>query len=74
MTNVQWHKFYAAEIAAPPGVLFDLLAVLPNYGRWLPGSRQFGRTTDVDPYPVTFGSRYLDGQPLLNQVDRKRGY
>lgn len=63
MANVQWHKFYAAEIAAPPGVLFDLLADMPNYGRWLPGSQQFGKTTDVDPYPVTLGSRYLDGQP-----------
>jgi hypothetical protein len=48
---------------APADVLFDLLADLPNYGRWLPGSQQFGSTTDVDPYPVTLGSRYLDGQP-----------
>src|ERR1700688_4382354 len=48
---------------APADVLFDLLADLPNYGRWLPGSQQFGSTTDVDPYPVTLGSRYLDGRP-----------
>ena len=63
MTNVQWHKFYAAEIAAPPGVLFDLLADLPNYGRWLPESQQYRTTTDVDPYPVALGSRYRDGKP-----------
>ena len=63
MTNWQWHKFYGASIMAPADVLFDLLADLPNYGRWLPGSQQFGSTTDVDPYPVTLGSRYLDGQP-----------
>jgi hypothetical protein len=43
--------------------LFELLADMPNYGRWLPGSQQFGRTTDVEPYPVQLGSRYHDGKP-----------
>jgi len=32
-------------------------------GRWLPGSGQFGETTDVEPYPVRLGSRYHDGKP-----------
>jgi hypothetical protein len=50
-------------VAAPPGVLFELLADMPNYGRWLRGSQQFGRTTDVEPYPVQLGSRYHDGKP-----------
>ena len=63
MANSQWHQFYAASIAAPAGVLFDLLADLPNYGRWLPESQQYSGTTDVDPYPVTLGSRYHDGKP-----------
>ena len=63
MSASQWHKFYASRVAAPPGVLFELLADMPNYGRWLPGSRQFGRTTDVEPYPVRLGSRYHDGKP-----------
>jgi hypothetical protein len=63
VTNSQWHKFYAASIAAPADALFDLLADLPNYGRWLPASQQFSGTTDVDPYPVTFGTRYHDGKP-----------
>jgi hypothetical protein len=58
-----WHKFYVADIAAPPALLFGLLADMPNYGRWLPGSEQFGRTTDVQPYPVQLGSRYHDGKP-----------
>jgi hypothetical protein len=58
-----WHKLYTADIAAPPALLFGLLADMPNYGRWLPGSTQFGRTNDVQPYPVQLGSRYHDGKP-----------
>jgi len=63
MPNSQWHKLYSSQVAAPPGVLFELLADMPNYGRWLRGSQQFGRTTDVEPYPVQLGSRYHDGKP-----------
>jgi hypothetical protein len=63
MSRSQWHKLYRVTVAAPAAVLFDLLADLPNYGRWLPGSAQFGQTADVAPYPVQLGSRYLDGHP-----------
>jgi hypothetical protein len=63
VSRSQWHKLYSANIAASPELLFTLLADMPNYGRWLPGSDQFGRTTDVDPYPVQLGSRYHDGKP-----------
>jgi uncharacterized protein YndB with AHSA1/START domain len=63
MSNSQWHKLYASTVAAPPEVLFKLLSDMPNYGEWLPGSGQFGRTTDVEPYPVRLGSRYHDGKP-----------
>jgi Polyketide cyclase / dehydrase and lipid transport len=63
MPRSQWHKIYRVDIAAPPGVLFDLIADMPNYGRWLPASQQFGNTTDVEPYPVELGSRYHDGKP-----------
>jgi hypothetical protein len=63
MSRSQWHKFYTARVAAPADVLFDLLADMPTYGRWLPGSDQFGSTTDVEPYPVRLGSRYRDGKP-----------
>ena len=58
-----WHKLYTADIAAPPTLLFELLADMPNYGHWLPRSNAFGRTTDVEPYPVRLGSRYHDGKP-----------
>ncbi len=63
MSKSQWHRFYTSEVAAGPELLFDLLADMPNYGRWLPGSQQFAGTTDVEPYPVRLGSRYRDGRP-----------
>ncbi len=63
MATSQWHKFYSATITAPSETLFGLLSDLPNYGDWLPGSSQFGRTTDVEPYPVRLGTRYHDGKP-----------
>jgi hypothetical protein len=63
MASSQWHKFYASTIDASPELLFRLLSDLPNYGDWLPGSDQYGRTTDVEPYPVRLGSRYHDGKP-----------
>ena len=36
---------------------------MPEYGRWLPGSEAFGRTTLVSPYPVRLGTTYLDAGP-----------
>lgn len=63
MARTQWHKLYAELIAAPADTLFELLADMPNYGRWLPGSDAYGGTTDVEPYPVRLGTRYHDGKP-----------
>jgi hypothetical protein len=63
VTTSHWHKLYRAEIAASPEALFDLLADLRNYGRWLPPSGEYGATTEVEPYPVALGSRYHDGKP-----------
>jgi hypothetical protein len=63
MARSQWHKFYETSIAAPADLLFRLLSDLPNYHDWLPGSEAFGRTTDIEPYPVRRGSQYHDGKP-----------
>ena len=63
MATSQWHKLYSVTVAAPPEPLFKLLSDLPNYGDWLPGSSQYGQTTDVEPYPVRQGTRYHDGKP-----------
>jgi hypothetical protein len=37
---------------------------MPGYVRSLHGSQQFGKTTDVEPYPVQPGSHYCDGKPV----------
>jgi hypothetical protein len=63
MSHSQWHRLYTSKVAASPELLFSLLSDMPNYGRWLPPSGQFSRTTDVEPYPVELGSRYHDGKP-----------
>ncbi len=58
-----WRKAFTAEIDGSPDIIFDLIADMPNYGRWLPGSQAFGATTEVTPYPVTLGTTYLDAGP-----------
>jgi len=63
MSTSQWHRCYTSRVAASPGRLFDLVADMPNYDRWLPPSDDFARTTEVEPYPVQRGSRYRDGKP-----------
>ena len=63
MGTSHWHKLYSAEVAAPPELLFELLSDLPHYGDWLPASKSYDSTTDVDPYAVRLGSRYHDGKP-----------
>jgi uncharacterized protein YndB with AHSA1/START domain len=63
MARSQWHKLYTTTMAAPPELLFKLLSDMPNYGDWLPGSGEYGQTTDVEPYPVGLGTRYHDGKP-----------
>ena len=56
------HLQYTAQIIGSPETIFDLIADMPNYGRWLPGS-DFGATTQVSPYPVRLGTTYLDAGP-----------
>jgi uncharacterized protein YndB with AHSA1/START domain len=58
------HLVFTTQIEGPPQTLFDLVADMPNYGRWLPGSEAFGATTQVTPYPVRLGTTYLDAGSL----------
>jgi hypothetical protein len=46
------HPQFTARIEGSPETIFDLIADMPNYGRWLPGSEAFGGTTEVSPYAV----------------------
>jgi len=57
------HPRFTDRIDGSPEVIFDLVADMPNYGRWLPGSQAFGGTTQVSPYPVRLGTTYLDAGP-----------
>jgi uncharacterized protein YndB with AHSA1/START domain len=57
------HPRFTARIEGSPETIFDLIADMPNYGRWLPGSEAFGGTTEVSPYPVRLGTNYLDAGP-----------
>src|SRR5271155_1798253 len=54
---------FTARIEGSPETIFDLIADMPNYGRWLPGSQAFGGTVEVSPYPVRLGTTYLDAGP-----------
>lgn len=55
---------FTARIRGPQNVIFDLIADMPNYGRWLPNSSAFGGTVNVTPYPVRLGTTYLDAGPI----------
>ena len=57
------HPVFTARIEGSPETIFNLIADMPNYGHWLPGSEAFGGTTDVSPYPVRMGTTYLDAGP-----------
>jgi uncharacterized protein YndB with AHSA1/START domain len=58
------HFTFTEQIAGSPEAIFDLVADMPNYGRWLPNSAAFGGTVSVEPYPVRLGTTYLDAGPI----------
>ncbi len=72
------HPRFEARIEGSPETIFDLIADMPNYGRWLKGSEAFGGTTEVSPYPVRMGTTYLDAGPagqrpgIVTGFDRPR--
>ena len=71
------HLKFTTQISAPPEAVFDLVADMPNYGRWLPDSSAFGGTVNVTPYPVQLGTTYLDPKPIekpgeVTEFDRPR--
>src|SRR5690349_10192202 len=68
------HPQFTARIAGSPETIFDLLADMPHYGRWLPGSDAFGETTEVTPYPVQLGTTYLDAGPAGQRPGSVTGY
>ena len=55
---------FTSLISGSPQLVFDLVADLPNYSRWLPDLAVFGGTIEVTPYPVRLGTTYLDAGPV----------
>lgn len=55
---------FTACVQGLPEMVFDLIADMPNYGRWLPDSAAFRGTVNVTPYPVRLGTTYLDAGPV----------
>jgi hypothetical protein len=68
------HPRFTTRIEGSPEIIFDLVADMPNYGRWLPGSETFGGTTKVSPYPVRLGTTYLDAGPAGQRPGSVTGY
>src|SRR5260370_26922362 len=68
------HPQFTARIDGSPDVIFDLIADMLNYGRWLPGSEAFGGTTEGSPYPVRLGTTYLDAGPAGKPPGSINGY
>ena len=55
---------FTVRIKGAPETIFNLVADMPRYGRWLPDSPAFGGTVNVTPYPVRLGTKYLDAGPI----------
>ena len=57
----------SADINGTRETIFDLLADLAHYDRWLPGSRVFGGMTQVSPVLAGVGTTYADG-PMRGSI------
>jgi hypothetical protein len=68
------HPRFTAQIKGSQENIFDLIADMPNYGRWLKGSEAFGGTTEVSPYPVRLGTTYLDSGPAGQRPGSVTGF
>jgi uncharacterized protein YndB with AHSA1/START domain len=48
------------DIAASPEAVFDLVADLHGYGRWLPSAGDYEGTGELSPPPVAVGTTYVE--------------
>jgi hypothetical protein len=58
------HPRFTARIKGPPEIIFDLIADMPNYGRWLPGSQRMTRVL----HPLAGEGRTQVHEPMLRPV------
>jgi uncharacterized protein YndB with AHSA1/START domain len=54
---------FETDIAASPQSVFDLLADLRGYDRWLPRSQAFHGTTAISDGPIGVGTTYAEPGP-----------
>jgi uncharacterized protein YndB with AHSA1/START domain len=54
---------FSIVIKGSAETIFDVLADLAHYDRWLPGSEAFGGITEISPLPVRVGTTYVDAGP-----------
>ena len=52
---------FTIDIIGSRETIFDLIANLAHYDRWLPGSRTFGGMTQESSAPPSVGTTYADG-------------
>jgi uncharacterized protein YndB with AHSA1/START domain len=58
---------FTIDINGPRETIFDLIADLTHYDRWLPGSRVFGGMAQVSSVPPAIGTTYADG-PMRGSI------
>ena len=54
---------FTAHIEGSCETVFELIADITHYDRWLPRSSAFGAITQVSPTPVGLGTTYIDQGP-----------
>jgi uncharacterized protein YndB with AHSA1/START domain len=64
MTELQ----FETTIHRPVEAVFELIADLPNYGKWLPSSNLFGSVTEYSELPVRVGTQYVDKGPSSRMI------
>jgi uncharacterized protein YndB with AHSA1/START domain len=58
---------FTADINGTRETIFDLIADLAHYDRWLPGSKVFGGMAQVAPVSTDVGTTYADG-PMRGSI------
>ena len=59
MVSIELHE----DVGAPRERVFELIADLHGYGRWLPPARDYRGTSEISPPPVRVGTTYREASP-----------
>jgi uncharacterized protein YndB with AHSA1/START domain len=51
---------FTKDIHSPPETVFNLIADLPNYGKWLSTSELFKDVMEISDNPIKLGTTYVD--------------